>query len=91
MYNRVPRWLFYSVSLADFLIIVIITLFISNLIAYIQILGLPILVFLNSLFPNIAILAANGPAREPLALVCLLVGILAGLLPFLFGLIAVLN
>lgn len=87
MYERVPRWLFYSVSFVFFALIITITLFLRNLINFLQIVGVPLMIFLNFLFPNLVILKKNGTKREPYALLNIVVSSTAGVLPFLLGLI----
>ena len=90
IYDRVPHWLFYTVAFVFLATIVLITCFISNLIMFLQIVGLPILIFLNFLFPNLAIIKAKGMKKEPFALLNIAVAMTAGVLPFLFGILGAL-
>ena len=87
MYERVRKPLFYIITLCYFFIIVTVTIIIKNLVSYLEMFTNPWIIYTNTVFPNIILIAWRGYKQEKLALICSVIGSINTVLTFFFAII----
>lgn len=60
MYERVKKPAFYLITLGYFSVIVLVTMFLKNIAAYFELVTNPWIIFTNTVFPNICLIAWKG-------------------------------
>ncbi len=82
MYDRVPPKVFYLVALILFACILLSALLITNLLSFLDLVLIPIVIYISNIFPNICILVWHGWREEKIALTSLVLSTVAMVIGF---------